>query len=406
MEEILGETFGVMVYQEDVIKVAHLFGKLSLEDADKLRRGMGGKYRERNEFAEVKEKFLTGCRNQGYDEKLITEVWRQMESFGGYAFAKGHSASYAVESYQCMFLKTYYPLEYMVAVINNGGGFYRTEFYVHEARMNGGIIHAPDINKSEYLTTIYGKDIYLGIGLMADLEKNVAEIILNERHERGEFKSITDFLNRVLISVEQLKLFIRIGAFNSTGRNKKELLWDMYAFLGNKKKSEPEKELFERSKKAYTLPQLEHGKYDDAMDETEILGFTLCSPFELIKDKPATTLIAAQLPEYHHKMVSIVGQMVTVKNTRTKHGDGMGFGTFLDREGKFIDTTHFPDTMKKFPFQGKGCYLIKGKVAEEFGFYSIEVTEMQRLDYVTRFDEDKLTEDINQKQNLLLHGQP
>ena len=95
-----------------------------MEESDKLRRGMGGKYRGREEFAQVKKRFFESCRNKEYDEELITEVWRQMESFGGYAFAKGHSASYAVESYQCMFLKTYYPLEYMVAVINNGGGFY------------------------------------------------------------------------------------------------------------------------------------------------------------------------------------------------------------------------------------------------------------------------------------------
>ncbi len=311
-----------------------------------------------------------------------------MESFGGYAFAKGHSASYAVESYQCMFLKTYYPLEYLVAVINNGGGFYPPEFYVHETRMKEGVVHAPDINKSEALTTINGKNIYLGFGLMAELEKNIIENILKERYEHGIFKDLTDFLNRVFISADQLTLLIRIGAFNFTGRTKKQLLWHMYAFLGGKKKSEPEKELFELNKKAYTLPQLEHGKHEDALDEMEILGFPLYSPFKLIKEKPAIALTAANLPKHHRKVVSILGYLVTVKSTRTIHGDVMGFGTFLDKEGRFIDTTHFPDTMKKFPFMGRGCYLIKGKVAEEFGFYSIEVTEMQRLNFVTRLDEE------------------
>src|SRR5258706_15604682 len=109
---------------------------------------MGGKYRGRQEFLEVKDQFFVNCQKEGYDEKLINQVWFQMETFGGYAFAKGHSASYAVESYQCMFLKTHFPLEFMVAVINNGGGFFGVEYYVYKARMCGGNIHATEIKKN------------------------------------------------------------------------------------------------------------------------------------------------------------------------------------------------------------------------------------------------------------------
>src|SRR4030095_16899734 len=109
----------VMVYQEDVIKVAHHFAGLTLGEADMLRRGMSGKYRGRSEFDTVRQQFFDNCKARGHDDAITGEVWRQIESFAGYAFSKGHSASYAVESYQCMFLKTHYPLEYMVAVINN-----------------------------------------------------------------------------------------------------------------------------------------------------------------------------------------------------------------------------------------------------------------------------------------------
>ncbi len=395
MEELLHETFGVMVYQEDVIKVAHYFAGLSLDEADKLRRGMGGKYRGREEFAQVRDSFFSHCRERQIEENLIKEVWRQMESFGGYAFAKGHSASFAVESYQCMFLKTYYPLEYMVAVLNNGGGFYGTEFYVHEARMKGAVIHAPDVNLSDNLTVIYGKDIYLGLSLMKDLEKNVVANIVAERNQNGLFNSLADFLERVPVAVEQLKLLVRIGAFRFTGRTKMQLMWDIHIFLGNKRKTEPEKELFGVNRKKYKLPELEHGQFEDALDEREILDFSLCSPFKLLKEKPEIKLTAAQLPDFKGKVVSIVGQLVTRKITHTKKGDTMSFGTFLDTEGRFIDTTHFPDSLKQYPFSGKGCYVIKGKVVEEFGFYSIEVNEMQRLDYITRFDEQEEIESIN-----------
>src|SRR5204862_2673853 len=106
--DILKETYGVMVYQEDVIKVAHYYAGLTLGEADMLRRGMSGKYRARAEFQKVEKKFFENCKDRNYPEAVTKEVWRQIESFAGYAFSKGHSASYAVESYQCMFLKTYY----------------------------------------------------------------------------------------------------------------------------------------------------------------------------------------------------------------------------------------------------------------------------------------------------------
>ena len=127
--EIMPETYGVMVYQEDVIKVAHYFGGLNLGEADMLRRGMSGKFRSRDEFMKVKNQFFENCKTKGHSLELTSEIWRQIESFAGYAFAKGHSASYAVESYQSLFLKAYYPLEYMVATINNFGGFYYVELY-------------------------------------------------------------------------------------------------------------------------------------------------------------------------------------------------------------------------------------------------------------------------------------
>jgi DNA-directed DNA polymerase III PolC len=161
MDEIMHDTYGVMVYQEDVIKVAHHFGGLTLTEADVLRRGMSGKYRSREEFQRVRDKFFENCEKIGYDKKIIDRVWFEIESFAGYSFAKGHSASYAVESYQSLFLKAHYPLEFMVGVINNFGGFYRTEFYFHEARMNGATILAPCVNHSNYLTTIYSTQIYI-----------------------------------------------------------------------------------------------------------------------------------------------------------------------------------------------------------------------------------------------------
>ncbi|MCY7410552.1 MAG: 2'-5' RNA ligase family protein, partial [Chitinophagales bacterium] len=405
MEELMKETFGVMVYQEDVIKVAHHFAGLTLAESDMLRRGMGGKYRGREEFQKVEKKFFSNCKEKGYEDAVTKEVWRQIESFAGYAFSKGHSASYAVESYQCMFLKVHYPLEFMVAVINNGGGFFRVEYYVHEAMMCGGIIHAPDVNKSDVETTIDVKNIYLGFNLIAESEKKLQQEIAEERKRNGEFASLENFMKRVSVSVDQLRILIRINAFRFTKRTKQQLLWDIHSILGHQKKSVARRELFEGENKKYLLPELFNDPFQDAKDEIEILGFPLCSPFELASPPPQGGIPRAQswrelvsnvrehpLPfgERWRGAVEIVGYYVTYKPTRTKKGDFMMFGCFIDRDGFFFDTNHFPEAAKKFPFRGKGCYLVKGKVAEEFGFYSINVTEMHKINYVM-YEEDAET---------------
>ena len=382
MKELMHETYGVMVYQEDVIKVAHYFAGLTLTESDMLRRGMSGKFRGRDEFKKVEEKFFANCQRKGYDDAVTREVWRQIESFAGYAFSKGHSASYAVESYQAMYLKAYHPIEYMVACINNGGGFYSPEYYVHEARMNGAVIEAPQINESEALTRVTGNTVYLGFHLMAGLENNVIQQLLTERKEGGPYLSLEDMMQRVAIEVEQLRLLIRIGAFRFTGRTKKELLWDIHKHIGRRRKTEVHHGLFVHETKSYMLPPLDANPRDDARDEMELLGFTLSSPFSFLKHEKLPALKAADLPRYKNRNVEIVGYYVTYKPTRTIRKERMMFGCFIDRDGVFFDTTHFPQATEKYPFRGRACYLIRGKVAEEFGFFSIEVSEQYKLDSV------------------------
>lgn len=382
--DLLQETYGVMVYQEDVIKIAHLFAGLSLAEADYLRRGMSWKFKQRNEFSRVRDNFFDNCRKKGYSENVILDIWTQIESFANFAFSKGHSASYAVESYQALFLKAYYPLEYMVATLNNGGGFYRKELYVHEARMHGAEIKQPCVNNSGALCVIKGNVIYLGLTMIAELEQNTMFGILNERQQNGPFKSMPDLVKRVAISIEQMRILIRAGTFNFTGRNKKELLWEIHAILQPipvKKQNQP---LFETKTKTWKLPTLINTDLDEAFDQIELFGFSLCSPFELLKDELPSNITAQMLPGFVNKTVTIAGYLITVKPTRTSKGDRMYFGTFIDTEGYWIDTVHFPPSAKAFPFTGPGCYLLTGKVVEEYDFVSIEVSQMKRLNVIDR----------------------
>lgn len=384
IEEILHETYGVMVYQEDVLKVAHYFAGLTLEEADVLRRGMSWKFKQRNEFHRVKDKFFANCKERGYPDDISAEVWRQIESFANFAFAKGHSASYAVESYQSLYLKAYYPLEYMVATINNGGGFYSVETYINEARLHGGNVMAPCINHSNMETSIEGKDIYLGFNLVKDLEDRSVEAIIEERGKNGRYDSLANFLDRVSISLEQLLILIRLGSFRSINTDKKALLWEAHFLIGNTGKSQPVSDLFRTEAPKPGLPELEGTPYENAVDEIEILGFPLSSPFGLLIEEPDQVIRARDLPNHIGKSVRLCGYLIHVKNltTRGKKADHMQFGCFLDKEGDFIDTVHFPQVAAKYHFQGRGVYLLQGKVVEEYDFVSLETTYMERLPYI------------------------
>lgn len=382
--DIMPDTFGVMVYQEDVIKVAHYFAGLSLGEADVLRRGMSGKFRSREEFKRVENQYFENCKARGYSLELAQDIWRQIESFAGYAFAKGHSASYAVESYQSLYLKAHYPLEYMVAVINNFGGFYSTEFYVHEARKLGGIVEAPCVQQGDYPTVIRGTTIYLGFVLLHGLDETVGVTISRERQEGGPFSNLTDFIDRVPIGIEQLSLLIRIGAFRFTGVAKQTLLWEAHHMLkGHKQSAVPAASLslFKGtvSSHDYKVPLLEQSALEQAFDEIELLGFPLADPF-LLADEPMNQgTTAIEFPEKLGHFVIAYGYLVTVKDTKTQKGDRMNFATFVDQNGDFLDSVHFPNIAAQFPFRGKGLYKVQGRVVEEFGFYSIEASALYKL---------------------------
>ena len=379
--ELMPETYGVMVYQEDVIKVAHHFAGLSPSEADILRRGMSGKFRNREEFNQVQVKFMENCQRLGRQESEARDVWRQMESFAGYAFAKGHSASYAVESYQCLFLKAYFPFEYMTATVNNGGGFYSRQIYLHEARKHGAQLELPCVNRSSIGAVLRGTVIFIGLGFVNGLREEMMNALLHERGRHGIFVDLRDAVERTSISLEQWVLLIRAGALRFTGKNKKELLWDIHYLLGHAPKRESSALLFRTETKDFTLPELWQHPLENAYDEIELLGFPItASPFDMIDRTGLPTLTVREMRGMVGKEVEILGYRVHVKQTSTKHSEKMHFGTLIDLEGEWIDTVHFPQTAARYPFRGPGCYVLRGKVTEEFGHISLTVCWLRRAE--------------------------
>ena len=384
-EEHMAETFGVMVFQEDVIKIAHFFAGLDLGEADVLRRAMSGKYRSSQQFELVKQKFFTNCKTLGHTDTLAAEVWRQMESFAGYSFNKAHSASFAVESYMSLYLKTYYPREFMVAVINNFGGFYSRELYFLELLKTGGIIKPPCINYSDQYTNIKGDDVYTGFIHIKGLQEKLIENIVEDRKTNGPFRHLQDFIERTNTGLEQLNTLVSVGAFRFTGKSKKRLLWEAN-FLQKKKipAHQTVTVLFEEQPLDFQLPELKDHPLDDLYDEMEILGFTLSNPFKMVDEDPKKYVPAKEICNHSGKTITVLAYFIARKNVSTKNSEQMFFGTFVDSNLDWIDTVHFPDSAKQYPLHSGGFYKVTGKVMEEFDTYILEVHQMFRVGYKQR----------------------
>ena len=365
LKELLHETYGVMIYQEDVLKVGHYFAGLDLAEADVLRRMMGHKMRDKSEFEQVTKRFFDNCKAKGYPDALVQELWRQIESFSGYSFSKAHSASYAVESYQSLYLKSHYPLEFQVAVLNNFGGFYRTWFYLNESKRMGAKIHLPCVNHSEYLAVLEGKTIYMGFVLLQGIEQRFVERIVAERKAHGPFADLEDFKARVPYHKEQLVLLIRGGAFSFTKKPKAELLWQVFA-----------------PRHCVEWPEFKTSPLQNAYDEIELYGFPVSlSWFDLLETKFRGELMACQMLQFVGRRFRMLGKLVTIKYVHTCKGDPMALGTFVDATGEPFDTVHFPQVFKSYPFQGDGVYLLLGMVTEEFGQPSLQVEKMAKMEY-------------------------
>lgn len=400
-EEHLKETYGVMVYQEDVIKIAHHFAGIDLAKADILRRAMSGKTRSKKELDAIKQTYFDNCKIKGYPEELAQEVYRQIESFAGYSFCKAHSASYAVESYQSLYLKTHYPIEFMVAVIINEGGFYRSEVYVHEARMAGAHIENPCVNNSDYFSNVDGKTIYLGFRHIQSLQEQIGVLIPEERKKHGPFTSLENFIERIPIGLENLQHLIFVGAFRFTGKTKNELILLARMLLVNFKEENRSPKLLQEPTVSYQLPKLERSPFEDAFDEIEILGFpTSCSIFDLLQTKFRGAVRVKDFVNLHKSTIKLVGYLVSIKHVPTKSGM-MNFGTWIDASGDYFDTTHWASTLEKYPFQGGGCYLLQGRIEVEYGFPSVMIEKMAKLPFVPdpRYSDQK---DLNEKTQDLI----
>jgi DNA polymerase III subunit alpha len=219
LQDILQETYGVILYQEQVMQIANRLASFSLGEADILRRAMGKKKKE--EMAAQRAKFLAGCAKNKIPEKKAERIFDLMEEFAGYGFNKSHSCAYALLAYQTAYMKTHYPVEFMAALLTSEtGNAEKAVKYINEARGMSISILPPDVNESDLYFTPVGESIRFGLAAIKNVGENTAKAIRDSRLSSGEFKALYDFCERIeprFLNKRVFESLIKSGAMDSLG---------------------------------------------------------------------------------------------------------------------------------------------------------------------------------------------
>ncbi|MFO7713523.1 DNA polymerase III subunit alpha [Desulfosarcina sp.] len=387
LADVLNETFGIMVYQEDVSRTASALAGFSDAEADGLRKIIAKKDRQR-QLADFHDRFMDGAAARGVTPDQADAVWQMMMSFSGYSFCKPHSASYARVSFQAAFLKTHHPAEFMAGVISNQGGFYGTFAYVSEARRMGLTIDPPDVNTSLIRWT--GKDRRLQVGLMAvgGMTAHSMEKIMACR-QSYPFRDMTDFLDRVQPHADETRALIHCGALDAldAARSQTRLLWELARWQADRQRSSRQAGLFAPRRAAATAMAPPAFPVEDARmrlrREFAVLGF-LCRqhPISLFAEAiaPMHTVKASRLPDLVGQRVQLAAWLVTGKVVHTRRGEPMEFLTFEDETG-IVETTFFPEPYRRFchMMDRNRPFLLAGMVEANWGAVTLTVDRVQAI---------------------------
>ena len=373
MEEHLSETYGVMIYQEDVIKVTHHIAGLTLEEADLLRRAMSGKMRSHKAMEQITNKFFLSSKNKGLTDDQAKELWRQIESFAGYSFCKAHSASFALLSFQVAFLKAHYPAEFMASVLSNGGGFYSSAVYIQESKRIGLEVKLPCINKGEYEYTGTGKELRIGLMAIKNLSRNSVERIIKEREENGKYVSLADFLIRTQLGYEETALIIKCGAMHCFKITRPTLMRLLDIYIHHRKIfNENYNDLFINDTFALErdiTTDVNYSAEEICRNEYETFGYMVTRhPLIFFSEWLNNSRIvrAKDMNKSRGKYARMIGWYMTSKRIRTKRGDIMKFLSLEDLTGTF-EAVIFPKVYYRVAelTMSMGPYLVEGRIDKD-----------------------------------------
>jgi len=378
LEPVLKETYGVILYQEQVMQISNVLAGFSLAEADVLRRAMGKK--KPQEIAAMKQRFLAGAASKGVAPEIAEHVFTLMEFFSGYGFNKSHSAAYAVVAYETAYLKANYPLEYMCALISSViGSSDKVAQYIEECRTMGIPIYGPDVNYSDSEFKISESGIRFGLLAVKNVGRQAIELIVSERASRGKYLSIYDFCRRVpghIVNKRVLESLIKAGAFGSTGKNRRETLMVLDKALegGAVRHAEGQLSFFDLAGsdgfmvndetwvQAEEFPAGELLRLEREMLGAYISGHPLDHWQTLLKKIGAAT--TAELKESEDGQEKTIGGLaVHIKNMTTRMGRRMAVIQLEDVTGS-MEVVVFPDTLIRMqrPPSVDDVLLVRGKL--------------------------------------------
>jgi DNA-directed DNA polymerase III PolC len=374
MEEILKETYGIMVYQEDVIKVANKIASLSLSEADAFRKAMSGKSRSHKEMEKALNLFIENALKKGYPKEAVKEIARQISSFAGYAFCKAHSAAFSTLSFKMAYLKSHFPEIFLSSVLNFGGGFYPPIVYIQEAKRLGIDVLPPFINSAEIDYKAGKNQIIVGFKAVKNLSKKTQEKILKERKEK-KFNSFLDFYSRVMPEMAEVESLIKAGAFDQFGYKRKELFWltnfgikgDVLKFISK----EVEKEILSK------IPNLEEDEEERVFMEWDCLGFPLSAhPVKFVRN--GFKVFAKDLKNYIGKRISIPALILVSKKIWVEKQKGWMKFLTLEDETNFFEGVIFPKNYERDAVLTKkmGPHIFEGIVKDDSGSLNLEIEKI------------------------------
>jgi DNA polymerase III subunit alpha len=365
LEEILKETYGVIVYQEQVMKIANVLAGFSLQEADLLRRAMGKKLPE--EIDKQKGPFIEGAKKNGISLKKAEKIYNQMAHFGGYGFNKSHSAAYALITYQTAYLKAHHPLEFMTALLTSEmGNEDKVVRYIGECRAMGIKVLPPDVNECDISFTMVPEGIRFGLAAVKNVGETAMEAIVAAREAKGRFTSLFDFCSKVDLRKVNRRVaegLIKSGAFDSLKTKRSQLMQQLEqtmeeAGLQQDEQARGQASLFQPaagtdrpamfpshpSELSKDLPE-----WDEALllkYERETLGFYITSHplmrYQELLQKMGTTSTEALADLQDGKEVRCCGVISSKKQTTTKKGDKMAYFKLEDLAGS-VEVIVFPD---------------------------------------------------------------
>ena len=384
LEPILKETYGVILYQEQVMKIAVTIADFSMANADNLRKAMGKK--DGGLMDEVSLSFLSGAKKKGYDSTKAKQLLETMQKFGGYGFNKSHSAAYAVLAYQTAYLKANFPLEFFAALMSSDkGDFDQIIKLMDECSTHNIKVLPPDINKSDADFAVSDNCIRFGLTAVKNVGQAAVENIIESRDKHGEFENIYDFCERVSntkANKKVLESLIKCGAFDSTKAKRSQLLSVLETALEHgsivqKRKADKQFDLFADSNVNIVIPSNipelpDIKECDDNMlleMEKETLGFFLTGhPLDQYNDiikKYANVNSFNIHEEEDKKTIRIGGKVKNIKLHKTKKNTMMSFARIEDQRGG-VEVVVFPDLYEKTEIQevlkNEDIVIIQGKV--------------------------------------------